>query len=67
MVGTASESLSQYLQSVIQVSVAPPIFLLFVNNVKIVTGSFSGFIEREIRERYNFYGTPIRIIYRRKK
>lgn len=47
-----------------QVSVAPPTFVFFVNDVKLVHFSYERFVENQIRERYGFEGTPLRLLFR---
>lgn len=49
-----------------QASVAPPTFILFVNNKDILTQSYEKYIENKIRESFGFFGTPIRIVIREK-
>jgi GTP-binding protein len=50
-----------------QVSAAPPTFVLFVNDAKLMTKSYETYLERKIREAFGFTGTPLRIIMRAKK
>ncbi len=47
-----------------QISVAPPVFLFFVNDVTLLHFSYKRYLENEIRRAFNFEGTPIRIIVR---
>lgn len=47
-----------------QVGVAPPTFILFVNDPELMHFSYRRFIENRIREAFNFTGTTIRIIER---
>jgi GTPase len=47
-----------------QVGVAPPRFVLFVNDRALVHFSFERFVENQIRERYGFLGTPLRFMLR---
>ena len=49
-----------------QASVAPPTFILFVNNKDILTQSYERYIENKLRESFGFFGTPIRIVIREK-
>ncbi|ADU30117.1 ribosome biogenesis GTPase Der [Evansella cellulosilytica] len=49
-----------------QVAVAPPTFVLFVNDPELLHFSYRRFLENKIRETFNFKGTPIRIIARKK-
>ncbi len=50
-----------------QVSVAPPVFVLFVNSCELLHFSYERFIENTLRGAFDFSGTPIRIITREKK
>jgi len=47
-----------------QVSVAPPTFVLFVNNTKHMHFSYERYLENQLRNAFGFEGTPIRIILR---
>jgi GTP-binding protein len=50
-----------------QVSVAPPTFVLFVNDGKLLNQNYKVYLERKIREAFGFAGTPIRLIMRAKE
>ena len=50
-----------------QASVAPPTFVLFVNDKDLFHFSYKRFIENQIRENFGFDGTPIRLIIRERK
>lgn len=50
-----------------QASVAPPTFVLFVNDKELFHFSYKRFIENQIRENFGFIGTPIRLIIRERK
>ncbi|HKM11166.1 MAG: ribosome biogenesis GTPase Der [Bacilli bacterium] len=50
-----------------QTSVAPPTFILFVNNPKFMHFSYQRFIENRLRDSFNLAGTPIKIICRERK
>ena len=50
-----------------QVSSAPPTFILFVNDEKLLGANYKVYLERKIREAFGFTGTPIRIAARPKK
>ena len=50
-----------------QASVAPPTFVLFVNDKELFHFSYKRFIENQIRENFCFDGTPIRLIIRERK
>ncbi len=47
-----------------QVSVAPPTFVLFVNDKKLMHFSYQRYIENQIRTAFGFKGTAIRILIR---
>lgn len=47
-----------------QVSVKPPTFILFVNDIKLMHFSYQRYIENQIRKSFGFEGTPIRFIIR---
>jgi GTPase len=51
---------------VTQVSSAPPKFLIFVNNPDLMRTSYLNYLENQIRKRYRFTGTPIRLDLRRR-
>lgn len=44
-----------------QAGVKPTVFVLFVNNAKLVHFSYQRYIENQIREKYAFDGVPIRL------
>lgn len=50
-----------------QVAVAPPTFVLFVNDGTLMHFSYERFLENSIRKAFDFSGTPIRIVTREKK
>lgn len=47
-----------------QVSVAPPTFLVFVNEATLVHFSYERYLENYFRKTFGFAGTPIRILFR---
>ena len=47
-----------------QVAVAPPTFVIFVNDPELIHFSYRRYLENRIREEYGFLGTPIRLIFR---
>ena len=49
-----------------QISVAPPTFVIFCNNVELFHFSYQRYIENCLRETFGFSGTPIKIIIRMK-
>ncbi|MCX5914153.1 MAG: ribosome biogenesis GTPase Der, partial [Deltaproteobacteria bacterium] len=50
-----------------QVTTAPPTFVLFTNEPGGVTEPYLRYLMRQLRERYGFAGTPLRILLRRRK
>jgi len=48
-----------------QVSVAPPTFVLFATDR--VGASWLRFLERRLRERFGFFGNPIRLVVRQRR
>ncbi|MGD9678594.1 MAG: ribosome biogenesis GTPase Der [Vulcanibacillus sp.] len=49
-----------------QVSVKPPTFIVFVNDPELMHFSYERFLENRIRSSFNFEGTPVHIIIRKK-
>jgi GTP-binding protein len=47
-----------------QAETVPPTFVFFVNKPEWVHFSYQRYLENFIRERVNFTGTPIRLIFR---
>jgi GTP-binding protein len=42
----------------------PPTFVFFVNDRELVHFSYQRYLENQIRAKYNFLGTPIRLVFR---
>ena len=49
-----------------QVAIKPPVFALFVGQPQDVKPAYIRFLENRLRAQYEFSGTPIRIVVRRK-
>ena len=49
-----------------QISVAPPTFVFFCNDVELFHFSYQRYLENYLRQTFGFSGTPIRIIVRQK-
>lgn len=49
-----------------QVSVAPPTFVIFVNDGTIMTDAYKRYLENSIRQAVDFTGTPIELIIKNK-
>lgn len=47
-----------------QAEVAPPTFIVFVNDKELVHFSYARYLENQIRTLYKFEGTPLRIFFR---
>lgn len=63
--GTRGKSLKIYYAT--QVKGRPPTFLLFVNDPELLHFSYKRFLENRLREAFDFEGTPLRIVTRRKR
>ncbi|KJW12113.1 ribosome biogenesis GTPase Der [Levilactobacillus spicheri] len=50
-----------------QVAVAPPTFVVFVNDPQMMHFSYERFLENQIREHFDFEGTPLHLIERARK
>jgi GTPase len=50
-----------------QVGVAPPTFVIFVNDPELIHFSYKRYLENRIREAYGFLGTPIRLVFRQRE
>jgi GTP-binding protein len=47
-----------------QAATRPPTFVFFVNDAKLVHFSYQRYLENQIREKYGFEGTGIRLVFR---
>ena len=47
-----------------QAEIAQPTFIVFVNDRELVHFTYARYFENQIRERYKFEGTPLRIFFR---
>jgi GTP-binding protein len=47
-----------------QAAVAPPTFIIFVNDPELIHFSYRRYLENRIRDEYGFLGTPIRLVFR---
>ena len=54
------------LYYITQVSVEPPEFVLFANDPTGIKDSYMRYLEKSLRERFSFSGTPIRIFLKRR-
>ncbi|CAN5390891.1 ribosome biogenesis GTPase Der [soil metagenome] len=55
------------LRYMVQTDVAPPWFVIYGSNLKFIHWSYKRYLERHIREVFNFAGTPIRLSFRDEK
>ncbi|SHE42170.1 GTP-binding protein [Atopostipes suicloacalis DSM 15692] len=49
-----------------QVAVGPPTFIVFVNDTELLHFSYQRFLENQLRKNFDFQGTPIKIIPRKR-
>jgi GTP-binding protein len=49
---------------VTQAQVAPPVFICFVNDPKLVHFSYERFLENRLRAAFGFTGVPLRLVFR---
>ncbi len=49
---------------VTQVDVAPPTFVFFVNDAKLVHFTYKRYLENQLRSNFEFLGTPLRLVFR---
>ena len=52
---------------VTQSNVKPPEIVFFVNDIKLVKKQYEKFLEKELRKRFDFSGTPIKMVFRNKR
>lgn len=55
------------LRYIVQTDVAPPWFVIYGSNLKFVHWSYKRYLERTLREAFNFAGTPIKMSFRDEK
>jgi GTP-binding protein len=65
--GTSPASRHVKIYYVTQATSAPPTFVLFTNQTRPLHFSYERFLENQLRERFNFLGTPIFFRQRLKK
>jgi GTPase len=54
------------LSYVTQPDVAPPTFVFFVNDPRLLHFSYQRYLENSLRKAFGFKGTPLKLIFRRK-
>jgi len=55
------------LRYMVQTDVSPPWFVIYGSNLKFIHWSYKRYLERLVREKYNFAGTPIKFSFRDEK
>ncbi|HMQ95799.1 MAG TPA: ribosome biogenesis GTPase Der [Candidatus Saccharibacteria bacterium] len=55
------------LRYIVQTDTMPPWFVIYGSNLKFVHWSYKRYLERLVRETYNYSGTPIRFSFRDEK
>jgi GTP-binding protein len=53
-----------HLKYMTQVGTCPPTFLIFTNRPDLIDPAYERYLTHGLRERFGFYGSPIRIEYR---
>ncbi|MBI3590275.1 MAG: ribosome biogenesis GTPase Der [Candidatus Melainabacteria bacterium] len=52
---------------VTQANIKPPEIVFFVNDSELATEQFQKFLEREIRGKFDFIGSPLKLVFRNKR
>jgi GTP-binding protein len=65
--GTLPKSRPIRIYYVTQAKTAPPTFLLFTNQKQNLHFSYERFLENQLREKFDFIGTPVRFVQRLRK
>lgn len=55
------------LRYIVQTDVSPPWFVIYGSNLKFVHWSYKRYIERNVRDNFDFIGTPIKFSFRDEK
>ncbi len=55
------------LRYMVQTDVAPPWFVIYGSNLKFIHWSYKRYLERTLRENFDFSGTPIKLSFRDEK
>ena len=55
------------LRYIVQTDTAPPWFVIYGSNLKFIHWSYKRYLERTIREAFDFAGTPIKLSFRDEK
>ncbi len=65
--GTSPAGRRVKIYYITQASISPPTFVLFTNQTRPLHFSYERFLENQLRERFDFTGTPIRFLQRLKE
>ncbi len=65
--GTSPAGRKVKIYYITQAATAPPTFVLFTNQARRLHFSYERFLENQLRERFDFLGTPIRFLQRLKE
>ena len=52
------------LSYITQAETNPPTFIIFANDAKLINFSYERYLENKFREKIDFSGTPIKIIFK---
>lgn len=52
------------LRYIMQISVRPPTYFVYVNNRRLMTDNFEQFLRASISKEFGFVGVPVRILIR---
>ena len=55
------------LRYIVQTDTAPPWFVIYGSNLKFIHWSYKRYLERTIRETFDFSGTPVKLSFRDEK
>jgi GTP-binding protein len=65
--GTTPKSRPVRIYYITQAKASPPVFLLFTNQKQPLHFSFERFLENQLRDKFDYVGTPVRFIQRLRK
>ena len=60
--GAKRHSLRFYYMT--QAGVSPPTFIFFTNNAKLVHFTYKRYLENQLRDNFDFLGTPLKLVFR---
>ena len=62
----AVRGLDLRINYITQVGIEPPVFAFFCNNPKLLPDSYKRFMERSLRDKFDFVGVPVSFLFKRK-